>query len=413
MKRPKSLLARALPHLPFLPRRACIACTPEMARIHRLHARLVTARLHRGQALFLRLLDWVCWPWIAYDQLKTITPEALRALSRLTGHSPSLCFWRAWWICARWGIPPTEYCTLALYLPERRAGLGDVLLKFQSLHIYNRLFEQTERAELQRVDDKVQFCDLARERGIPCAHLLALAQDGAVHFRDPPDSQAWQCDLIMKPQRGSTGIGFYRWLRQPDGHYLGALGETLNRDDILAQVAALSRMHPIMIQQRLSNDEETAMLSSGGLATVRVVTGRDKAGAVTLIAAAIKLPAGASLVDNFMRGNVLSQVECATGIMQPGEYFYDLFRTIESHPETGERFAERKVPQWDAIKATALMAHEQFPKLALLAFDIAPTPDGPVIVEANGRGDLTMVQHVGGRPMGQTPYARIVLSHLE
>ena len=98
--------------------------------------------------------------------------------------------------------------------------------------------------------------------------------------------------------------------------------------------------------------------------------------------------------------------------MRPGQLFSDSLTDITDLPGTGKPFAGLPVPQWDDAVSLAETTHLHFPTYVILAFDIAPTPSGPVIVEANARGDLNMVQHLGGRPIGQTVLPEILLSHL-
>jgi len=405
------LVQRTLAQMPFLPRRARLAGSPEMAEIHRLASRLVVDGRSGREAAAMRLIDCVWWPFFVWSRLRRLRGEGLRVAAEDAGRRPIAHLLTAWWFCTRFGIPPHEYHAFALYRPEIARHLGDFLVTPQSHRIYHTLFTRSDEAEMHQWVDKLAFHAVCRDHGIRCAHLLAVANEGKIRFHDEPGSPAWNRDIIMKPQIGSNGSGFYRWQFQTEGSFVGALGETVSLDDILRQIARFSAKRPILVEQRIVNDEATSRLSGGALATVRVVTGRDAAGTIELIAAAIKMPVGGALVDNYMRGNVLAQIDRETGVMAAGQYYFNHFKLIDSHPDTGVKFAGRQAPQWDEIVGLALSTHARAPRLAVLAFDIAPTAQGPLLVEVNTRGDLAMVQHPGGKPIGQSPYPRIVLSH--
>ncbi len=383
-----------------------------MAEIHRLAARVVTSNLDCRTVVLGKAIDFICWPFMAWKQMAKIDAELLTAAAGHTGRSPRAQKWRSWWFCARLGVPPEDYFNYALYRPDAAAAVGDYLLQRQSLHIYHTLYLTADPAEGRLLVDKAAICDALESRGIATVVSLAVAQNGRIDFRHPLDSPAWHGDIVMKPMRGSNGSGFYRWLRDKDGGYTGALGESQTLEDILTQIRALSQRRPILIQQRLLNDDDTARLTGGGLATVRVVTARHASGRITVMAAALKMPVGDALVDNFMRGNVISQIDVSSGGMRAGQSYRQRHATIDCHPDTQALFAGRQVPQWEEIRHLAISTHRHFQSYVLLAFDIAPAPGRPVIVEINVRGDLSMVQYQGGTPMGRTSYPDVVLSHM-
>jgi len=362
------------------------------------------------EAFVTTIIDGSCWPFLAFRQLRAVPAVMFDTAAQQAGRSRLRHFLATWWFCARFGISPSDYHNYALHRTERRRQAGDFLFAREYHRIYARLFERADASEIHRTDNKLDFCRLCALHGLQSPHILALAVDGAFEFQEPRDGGAWNGDIIMKPQHGSNGSGFYRWQRQADGSYVGALGESMSTENILAQVLSFSKQRPTLVQKRLVNDPQTARLSGGALATVRVVTGRHANGEIEVIAAAVKMPVGNSLVDNYMRGNVLTQVDASTGLMLTGLYYYQHLVPIDRHPDTGEMFTGRPVPQWTDITRLAKAAHALVPSLAVVAFDVAPTTDGPVIVEANTRGDLSMVQYPNGRPIGQTAYTRVVLA---
>jgi len=405
-------LRDALRQIPLLPRSARYVTNPDMAEVHRIASVWVRGRLKLWEFLLVRLVDWIWWPFVVHDWMKFINPAFAQLAAKESGRSMAAHKRHVWLTCVRTGATPLEYHTLALHRARAGTRIGDYLFTAPSNRIYQIFFDRISSATLNRWADKSAFCDYCAAQAIPSARVLAVAESGEVTLREPRESPVWRGDIIMKPNRGSNGAGFYRWLAQSDGTFMGALGEAVSLDAVLAQVARVSRRAPMLVQQRLVNDAVTAGLTGGGLATLRVLTGRDAEGRVEVIGAAMKLPVGAALVDNFQRGNVLAQIDIATGTMVSGQYWYQWHTPIETHPDTGQKFVGMITPQWRECVELALATHATHLTAVIVAFDIAQTPEGPVIVEVNGRGDLAMLQYPGGRPIGDTAYPRIVLSHL-
>lgn len=398
--------------IPFLPRRAHLAGTPEMAAIHRMAPRFMLDGLSRDIRFMLQVLDWVCWPFITTLKLKHINPEVRAAAARELGRSRATHLLQVWWDCVRLGVLPEEYYNVALYRPDLRLLAGDFLFRLQSIDIYDRTYRHAHPGRRRTLDNKAAFGKLLSAHDIAVPKTLAVCRGGIVQLFEALDSPFWSCDLIMKPQKGSNGIGFYRWLRQSDGRYEGALGEDVSLDDILKEVGTRSMRRPILIQKCLINDAASLRFTGGGLASVRVVTGVLPSGDINVIACAVKMPVGNALVDNFMRGNVITQVDIETGRMKPGQYYYQRLTSIDRHPDTQCLFAGEIVPQWAEVKRSAVRAHDLFRTLPVVAFDIAPTEDGPVIIEGNARGDLTMMQYPGGCTIGSGPYPSIIQAYL-
>jgi hypothetical protein len=70
---------------------------------------------------------------------------------------------------------------------------------------------------------------------------------------------------------------------------------------------------------------------------------------------------------------------------------------VEVHPDTGTRFSGLQMPFWKEVLDLCTRAARVTPNLRSVGWDIALTPEGPVIVEGNPDWDLPMVQvHTNG-----------------
>ena len=64
-----------------------------------------------------------------------------------------------------------------------------------------------------------------------------------------------------------------------------------------------------------------------------------------------------------------------------------LIERIERHPDSGVRFRDFLVPQWPMLREAAKHAAAAFPEFRTVGWDVALTPDGPVILEGNWHYD--------------------------
>ncbi|MCC2112360.1 MAG: hypothetical protein KDJ16_10030, partial [Hyphomicrobiales bacterium] len=65
---------------------------------------------------------------------------------------------------------------------------------------------------------------------------------------------------------------------------------------------------------------------------------------------------------------------------------------IETHPDTGAQLVGFQIPNWDTVCRTALDGAAVLHGLGLIGWDIAPSDDGCILVEANYRPDLVLPQ---------------------
>jgi hypothetical protein len=80
---------------------------------------------------------------------------------------------------------------------------------------------------------------------------------------------------------------------------------------------------------------------------------------------------------------------------------------------TGAAVAGRVVPLWPAIDALARAAHRVFADRLLVGWDIALTPEGPVLLEGNSYPDTEFLQRVHDQPIGASPLGPLLAYHLD
>jgi hypothetical protein len=71
-----------------------------------------------------------------------------------------------------------------------------------------------------------------------------------------------------------------------------------------------------------------------------------------------------------------------------------------------------RLPHWDEFAAFVINAHRAFADRVLIGWDIAITPDGLVVVEANGAPDLDIMQRPFRRGLMRERLGQLLAFHL-
>ncbi len=174
-------------------------------------------------------------------------------------------------------------------------------------------------------------------------------------------------EIVAKPRDGMCGKGV-EILRVADFADVPALCDYIQSigagvvEDVIVQ-------HPDM-----------AALYPGSINTLRMVT-LNNGKAVTLVLAICRIGNG-DRVDNFLHGGVMTRIDVDTGKLKYVCVDQNN-NTYETHPITGVPFVGYPIPMWRECVELAKKAAEVVPQVGYVGWDLAVTPDGPVLVEGN------------------------------
>jgi hypothetical protein len=251
------------------------------------------------------------------------------------------------------------------------------------------------------VEDKAVFYAFCNGAGLRSAGLIAVLDDssacnGEEVLRSGSDHWAETLDgcvdeIIVKPARGVYGQSVHIWkptqeprAAQPPGETAADLAERLHQEGWRRYV----------VQKRLFNDPAlTDLTGSETLQTVRMQTLITSSGDCLLAGCSVKLAAGEGVTDNIAggrTGNLAASVERTTGRLRvglrprPDGIGVD---PVAEFPRTGRRIEGFLLPHWDEACDLACRAARAFLPLRTIGWDVALTPDGPVLVEGNAWWD--------------------------
>lgn len=395
LARLRSLGRRGFPFQPLQP------ADPAMATLRAAAREALLSEHPQPVRAMLRLAAGLCWPIGALTE----TVAALRATPP-ADRPRDLPSWvgRAADILAMAllrNVPPRDYLMFRFHAPDIRAQ-ADCFLFRTDLGLLNAL-NRLGGADRADVRDKARFAALCREGGFPAIPTLAAYRHGRqiepeTHFV-PKVPRLWVKDLA-----GSRGSGAAQWDRD-GGVYRNAMtGAALTPEQLVEDW----RRRDCIVQPRLDNSVSLAGLSDGPLIDLRVITGLDPDGRPHLVAAYALLPCTDPAGRRwFVLGEVGSDGGRLIRVTLAG------LQPLNEHPNTGASLKEICIADWTRCRDLTLAAHASvFPRFAFLGWDVAPTSDGPVLVEANDGWDLVAPQLALGLPLGRTPFAPLATARL-
>ena len=184
--------------------------------------------------------------------------------------------------------------------------------------------------------------------------------------------------LFIKPRRGAGARGSYTATIGDKG-----LGPSLAR-----HIASLASDDDLLVQDRIAAAPELADLTTDSRPPVlRITVARAVAGRPFVHAASLSIQVPRENPRDFLRGHLRAPVDLASGRLGPGLSFHDAGRQVERLPWNDAPLAGRPLAVWPAVATMVLRAMDLVPDLPLVAWDVIPGAEGPVILEGNTGGD--------------------------
>lgn len=189
----------------------------------------------------------------------------------------------------------------------------------------------------------------------------------------------------------------------------------MSEGEFVAYLEALSHKRPLIVQERLLNHPDLIDICGHVLCCIRVLSCRNKSGTPEVTNAAFRMALrDDATVDGLHRGGISANVEVDSGRLGPAT---NLGLTpevgwCERSPTTGAPIAGRELPMWKEARAMAIKAHAMLPHKVIVGWDIAITPEGPVVVEGNGAPCVDIIQRVTCEPLGAQRFGTLLAWHV-
>jgi len=173
--------------------------------------------------------------------------------------------------------------------------------------------------------------------------------------------------VIAKPDQGFGGAGIDRI-------------ETAGITEVAAWRAAQIERDQTLVEEVLAQHPDLAALYPESVNTIRLVTYLDDAGTFHVIAGVLRIGNG-GVIDNFAGGGMFTMLDDQGVALYPG--VDKRSHVFERHPVTGVQIAGLRVPMYAEAVAMVERLSRRLPQIPYMGWDIAITPAGPAVIEAN------------------------------
>lgn len=241
--------------------------------------------------------------------------------------------------------------------------------------------------------DKALFGLVAKALGHATPENIAILKPDCVTLLSPRrdidyDSFAknGNFDGFCKPVRGALGVNCFP-LEVQNG-ILKMERRGISSDQLKAKICSQR-----LFQSRIVQHPDIGKLYSGAINSLRIITASIK-GHIFPFEAALRIGALGSVVDNWSAGGLLVSIDINTGYLKGRGLFKPAHIlgegrevAVTHHPDTGIELNGFPIPFFKESLELACQFHSDLDLLTTIAWDVALTPGGPVVIEGNTHWD--------------------------
>jgi hypothetical protein len=151
---------------------------------------------------------------------------------------------------------------------------------------------------------------------------------------------------------------------------------------------------PRVIEAYLDQHPAYAAFNPTSVNTMRIWVLR-RAGKTSARLGYLRIGRAGSLVDNHHAGGIVAPIDMETGRLSEGLDGNATRQTFSVHPDHGTRIEGTVLPMFAEARALAERCLTIFPYMNFAGMDVAMTPNGPAILEANVQPSRNGAAQVG------------------
>ena len=153
----------------------------------------------------------------------------------------------------------------------------------------------------------------------------------------------------------------------------------------------------MLLQEVVKQHEDVNKINPYCINTVRIITLRGNSGKIHVFAASIRLgTVKNSFVDNRAVGGAAVGIDENGKLKKYGFQHAQFGTKISQHPVTGLVFEGYQLPYWHEVVDLVTRAHKAIINVQSIGWDVALTPNGPVLIEGNDNWEIANPQDALG-----------------
>ena len=255
------------------------------------------------------------------------------------------------------------------------------------------------------VADKFYFNLLLEKLNVPTPHLFCYIHNKQVLFMDDNYCSGDQLsteeklsfflthdmDAFCKPSCGEAGDGVFSL--KVTNRVIFIDGNRTNENTVIEKL--LSKDY--IIQEKIHQNERLNALCGTCVNTIRIQTVKGEHGEIVPFGAGLRIGRSGSTIDNWAKGGIFVGIDMTQGcLMDKGFYTPKSGSSVMQHPDSLIVFKDYEVPYFSETVQLVTRVHQLLYRMHSIGWDIAITPDGPVIIEGNSSWDLSLIQAAHG-----------------
>ena len=381
--------------------------SPDVAFLHKLAMSVDWWHTPGLEARVCLWLSSVLWPVVSCRLVLRELRKNGAVVVRSHKIPASRQFRQMWYFSNRHNIPASSYYWYRLFAGANARCADRWIHHYE---ICNLLPALNRGRDARLLADKDLFYQEATRRGLPVAPVVAIFADGRVdQWFGSRNRQLPEGDLVLKPVDLSSGSRFERWHYAADRWSSG--DDVLTAHELVEHCQRRSEERRHVLQQRIFNHPRISALAGNGLCTVRIVTYRRLDAPAAPLMAAFRMPVGHGMVDNFNAGGIAAPVDLATGVLGRAVARHLAGGTHDVHPTSGAAIAGFQLPDWREALDLSLRAHDGFPWMPFVGWDVVLSDAAPLLLEANPTWGEELYQLPHRKPLGDTEFTPVYREH--
>lgn len=244
--------------------------------------------------------------------------------------------------------------------------------------------------------DKDLFATLLTEWGFNTPHTIAC-----VKSKDDAATVAEQLfaepgNYFCKPLDGQCGGGIFKLIVKADSVEID--GREMPLAEAKNWVKEQFAKDAYVIQSLVVQHPEISRIYDKSINTIRLVTLYDKKrDEIVPLSAVLRIGAHGNVVDNWAKGGLAVGIDMKNGMLKKHAFYKQGCGTKTLvHPGSKVAFDGFVLPFFEEAVQQAKDLHYRLRPLAVIGWDIAITPNGPLFIEGNDNMEISINQETNG-----------------